>query len=224
MSEIRPAATAVIVREADQGFEVLLMQRVSKKPGKQGLWVFPGGVLEDVDCVAGEDDEANARRAACRETQEESALIIDPADLAMISHWTTPDFEPRRWSTWFFLTDKYEGELQADGEEMAEGVWFTPAEAVERHKAGELVVLPPTIVTLTELERCKAISEVFAFYAARQIPWIAPRLAENKSDDDAVSMLYAGDAGYDTNDATVPGSRNRSILRKGIWEYQFTGQ
>lgn len=228
MSDIRTAATAVILRPAKKvknsnacNFEVLLMQRVNPKPDREGMWVFPGGVFELIDKVESLSEEATARKAAARETLEESQITLDPNSLQLISHWTTPATEKRRWATWFFLTDQAEGEVQADGEEMQRGDWFAPSEALEKHRENRMTLLPPTVVTLTELQNCKDIAAAKAFYAAREAPFIAPRMATEGVEQGVFCMLYPQDAAYEYLDAAVEGARNRCYLEHGAWRYEF---
>src|SRR5436189_3604231 len=92
-----PAATVVLVRDAADGVEVLMLHRVSKV-AFGGMWVFPGGRVDDGDRVAGDDEAAWARQAAAREALEECGLAVDPDDLVPFSHWVPPDVTPRRYS------------------------------------------------------------------------------------------------------------------------------
>ena len=221
MSDIRPAATAVIVRDGTEGLEVLLMQRVNPKPDVQGVWVFPGGVFEPQDEEGGGSEELIAKRAAKRETEEESQLVIDVDALQPLSHWTTPPTEVRRWATWFFITDKFDGELKADGEEMQRAEWFTPKEALAMHGRQAMNLIPPTVVTLTELLACEDFTQAQAFYAAREVPFIEPHMAKQGVEQGVFCMTYKGDAAYENLDASTPGARNRCYLEKGAWRYEF---
>ena len=67
----RPAATVILTREnaqIDCGFEVLMLQR-STVGAFAGMWVFPGGRIDDAD--EGHDDLSKARSDAVREAAEE---------------------------------------------------------------------------------------------------------------------------------------------------------
>lgn len=46
---VRPAATVILVREAEAGFEVFLLKRTSKATFAGGMFVFPGGRVDGDD-------------------------------------------------------------------------------------------------------------------------------------------------------------------------------
>ncbi|MGD2043711.1 MAG: NUDIX domain-containing protein, partial [Acidimicrobiia bacterium] len=77
MPEPDPAATVVLLRPAEQGFEVLMVHRNAK--GFFGSFVvFPGGRVEDLDIPEGltADDDLSHRRAAIRELAEEAGIYL----------------------------------------------------------------------------------------------------------------------------------------------------
>ena len=142
------AGTAVLLRAADPGFEVLLIRRPDRG-SFAGAWVFPGGKVEPGDVRAGDPEIEDARRAAVRETFEEVGLTVD--DLTVLSQWQPPIEAPTRIRTWFFLTDAPDSEPSPSADEVAEFVWLSPAAALSRHGAGEWTLYPPTWVTLHQL-------------------------------------------------------------------------
>lgn len=91
-----PAATVTLVRDADAGPEVLMMQRNFNSGFVPGAYVFPGGALDEADdtaamhtlCGAGIDDAQASRAlsiaqgglaywtAAIRESFEEAGLLM----------------------------------------------------------------------------------------------------------------------------------------------------
>ena len=60
MAEITPvpSATVTLVRDAGNGFEVLMMQRNLKSAFVPGMYVFPGGAIDE------EDHAPSCRRCA----------------------------------------------------------------------------------------------------------------------------------------------------------------
>src|SRR5262249_24241388 len=78
----RKAATAILLRGGQQTLEVLLVQRTAKAHFMGGVWVFPGGAVDEGDARA-EDPAGGAsalRRAATRELREEAGIAVTNAD------------------------------------------------------------------------------------------------------------------------------------------------
>jgi 8-oxo-dGTP pyrophosphatase MutT (NUDIX family) len=75
---VRPAATVMLVRDADPGIEVFMLRRTLKAVFGSGMYVFPGGKVETHD---GDDVERAHRLAAIRECFEEAGVLLarDPA-------------------------------------------------------------------------------------------------------------------------------------------------
>ncbi|MEL7155365.1 MAG: NUDIX domain-containing protein, partial [Actinomycetota bacterium] len=116
---IRPAATVIPLRDGPAGVEVLVLRRDTNLAFHGGSWVFPGGRVDDDELTrAGGDDLSAARAAAVREAKEEAGLIVDPARLITLSHWTTPYGRNRRFATWFFVTAAPAGGIVIDDGEI----------------------------------------------------------------------------------------------------------
>jgi 8-oxo-dGTP pyrophosphatase MutT (NUDIX family) len=80
----RPAATLIMIQPGGDGPEVLMLQRPARG-FFGGLWVFPGGVLEEIDhgtsarqtvIVPDGADDLPWRSAALRETVEEVGIAL----------------------------------------------------------------------------------------------------------------------------------------------------
>ena len=72
------------------------------------------------------------------------------------SHWVTPKLMPKRFDTWFFIASMPTGQrCVPDALETTHGIWITPKEALEKNLEGEIVLSPPTLVTLHELMEYK---------------------------------------------------------------------
>lgn len=213
-----PAATVVLLRDSADGLETLMLHR-SSKGAFGGMWVFPGGRVEDVDRRPDDaDDEAAARRAAVREAEEECALSVHADDVVPFSHWTPPAVTPRRYATWFFLARAADGEVTVDGAEIHDHRWLTPREVLDRRDRGEVDLAPPTWVTLSDLADLPTVDVALAMAAARQpIPHYETRWRE--VDGGAVAMWF-GDAGYEEGDADAAGPRHRLWMTEGGWRYE----
>ncbi len=217
--EARPASTVVLLRDSPEGLETLLLRRNKALLFAGGYWVFPGGALEPGDWELAEGDELRATRlAAAREAGEEAGLKPDPDAMVLISHWTTPVDEPKRFSTWIYAAPVDSGtEVVIDGSEIHDARWVNVATAVAEHKAGSLGVLPPTFVTLCHVAHYQTVAELLARERERPAPEVLPRFCHG---DGTVFVMFRGDAGYASGDGSVPGARHRATLRDGCWHYE----
>jgi 8-oxo-dGTP pyrophosphatase MutT (NUDIX family) len=213
-----PAATVIVVRDADSGLETLMLRRSSKLAFVGGMWVFPGGRVDAADRDGAHGDEiATARRAAVREAREEAGLEVPAASLVPFSHWTPPPITPRRFLTWFFLAQAPAGPVVVDRGEIREHAWMSPAEALRRRDAQEIELAPPTFVTLTDLARFESVAEALAAARAREPERFETRIAVGSEGPVA---LWHGDAGYADSDVGRPGPRHRLWMSDSGWRYE----
>ncbi|WP_091552441.1 NUDIX hydrolase [Micromonospora pattaloongensis] len=130
----------------------------------------PGTVVGD---VSGDDWETARRALVGRETGfagllRDRGLALRSDLLAPWGRWITPEFEPRRFDTYFFVAVLPEGQRTRDvSGEADHTMWIRPADALARAEAGELAMLPPTMVTLREIAACPDLPAVLAAAAGR---------------------------------------------------------
>lgn len=87
--------------------------------------------------------------AACLQAAD---ATLDCSRIPYLARWVTPKGETRRFDTRFFMVAAPEGQVAAhDTNETTATEWVTPGAALERARAGELFMLPPTIANLTWL-------------------------------------------------------------------------
>jgi 8-oxo-dGTP pyrophosphatase MutT (NUDIX family) len=170
----RQAATVVLMRGGARDLEVLLVRRTPKARFMAGVWVFPGGA---VDAHEGEGDRAH-RLAAVRELEEEASITgVDPAALVKWSRWITPPEVRIRFDTHFFLADLPAGqEARIDGEECVDVGWLAPREALDRHHAGELPLVFPTIAHLEQFAAFPSAAALTAHARGRTVEPVEPRV------------------------------------------------
>ena len=241
------ASTLILVREAPNvhPFEVLLMRRHNKQNSFGNAFVFPGGLLEEEDCVSKLADYASVISveeikgrlnessisdekalglyfAAIRETFEESGVILavfksgrtinfndlkirkrfagyrnmvyqqkmtleelakeekfvfSLNQLTPFAHWITPEHNTSRFDTRFFLAQLPLGQEPIhDAIEMTETLWTTPEEALLKQKTGEILLMPPTLVTLEEMSQFSSTSNLLSFASSRSVQTILPQV------------------------------------------------
>jgi 8-oxo-dGTP pyrophosphatase MutT (NUDIX family) len=136
----------------------------------------PATVVGD---VSGDDWEAARvglidRGIGFAELLAERGLLLRTDLLAPWSRWITPEFEARRYDTYFFVAVLPAGQRTRDvGGEAALTRWAAPHELFDE----SLPMLPPTRTTLHQLGRYPTIAAVFDAAAARDAATpIRPRM------------------------------------------------
>ncbi|ADD39835.1 NUDIX hydrolase [Stackebrandtia nassauensis] len=182
--EPRRAATVLILRDlpytagAPGGVEVYMLRRAASMVFAGGMYAFPGGRVDpsDIDVLS----------AAVREVREETGLRL--TELHAWSRWVTPEFEPRRYDTWFYVARLPEGAqpLDISGEADWAG-WLPPKRALADHNDQ---MLPPTAVTLTELSGFNSVDSVLTVAEDRDLTPITPRAV---IDNGTVRLALPGD-------------------------------
>jgi 8-oxo-dGTP pyrophosphatase MutT (NUDIX family) len=214
-----PAATVVLVRDGDAGLEALLVQRNQAVQHMGGMWVFPGGKVDEADYPGDRDEFQAAINAAIRETREEAGLDIRAEQLVYLSHWTTPEGAKRRFATWFFLAILEDGqEVCVDGGEIALHRWVPPAIAIAESAddTHPLRLMPPTYVSLADIADCPSCTLVRERIGQREALIYAPRMV---GIDGGMCFLYDGDAGYDDVVLEIEGGRHRLYMLNNQLEY-----
>ncbi|MBA2504924.1 MAG: NUDIX hydrolase, partial [Thermoleophilaceae bacterium] len=184
----RLAASAIVLRDGDDGVDVLLVQRNPDASFMGGAWVFPGGSVHDSD-----DGE---RGAALRELEEEAALAVrDPDELVAFSRWVTPAEVKKRFDTWFFVMRAPQGqEPKVDDAECVDFRWISPRGALEAGERGELLLVFPTIKHLEQLAELESVDHALEVARGRTVEPVQPRVIVK---DDHAQVLLPGEPGYE---------------------------
>ncbi len=137
------------------------------------------------DIVADTTEFTDVRRALVnRDTSlgeflADTGLVLRADLLRAWAHWITPEDQPRRYDTRFFVAELPRGQ-RADGatSEADAAAWRLPAEATSDADEGRSRLLLPTWVTLAELAEFSDLTEVMA--ASRRIEAIMPVLVSGE--------------------------------------------
>lgn len=221
---VRPASTVALLRDGSGGLETLLVRRNRQLAFAGGFWVFPGGAIDEGDRErAGDEPEMAARLAAAREAQEEAGVSADPEGMVLVSHWTTPVGEKRRFSTWIYAAavDR-DTTVTIDGSEIHDHQWVGVRAALQAHRARELPMLPPTYITLKALERYRCAADAIAGERETPCPEVLPLMLPTEEEGGFLTV-YPGDVAYDGGDIDASGPRHRTVLVDGCWHYEFSG-
>ena len=214
-----PAATVVVLRDGPGGMESLMLRKNSRI-AFGGMWVFPGGRIDDADHDGTGDLIAAARNAAAREAQEEAAVVLAPEQLVHFSYWIPPPIAPKRFATWFFAAEAPDGEVVIDDGEITHHEWMTPAEAIRRRDAGQIELIAPTWVTLRTIERFVTVGAALEGLDRRRPRSYRTRIGQGEY---GPVSLWGGDAGYESGDPSVPGPRHRLEITPSGYRFDESG-
>jgi hypothetical protein len=84
------------------------------------------------------------------------------------------------------------------------------------HQRQEIDMLPPTFVSLYILSRFTQVSDALAALTKKQPRFFLPRVSFHQ---EHLTMLYPGDAAYETLDAENTSQRHRCIHDNEGWHY-----
>jgi 8-oxo-dGTP pyrophosphatase MutT (NUDIX family) len=187
VTEPREAASAIVMRDADWGPEVLLVQRNPEARFMGGAWVFPGGAVHASD--------GGPATTARRELEEEAGVRLEHGDAFVpFSRWITPVEVRVRFDTWFFLAEAPPGvEGVPDGSETVALRWLRPDAALEEGRRGELLLVFPTIKHLEQLAELGSVGDGLARARAREVVPVLPRVVGEGAD---MRVVLPGDPGY----------------------------
>lgn len=153
----------------------------------------------------------------------EDGLVADLSQLRHWAWWVTPEAEKRRYDTRFFLARVSRAaseHARADARETVADGWFTPADALDRARAGSLFVAPPTWRTLQELAPFSSLDDLWRHAEQRAVPRVQPVI---ESRPEGPAILLPGHPLHP--EPTPPGHEawSRAIVwRDGRWHDEAT--
>ncbi len=186
----RQAATVILLRDGEVSLELLLVKRTEQARFMGGVWVFPGGAVDE------HEGETAHRSAALRELQEEAGIVLEGPDaLIEFSRWITPEEVTVRFDTRFFLAELPDGqEPEVDGEECVDQGWFTPQGALAAYGRQEIVLVFPTIKHLEQLSSFSNVAELLSYASGREVLPVQPKVW---FDGELARVLLPGEPGYE---------------------------
>lgn len=140
-----------------------------------------------VDDVSGADWEADrqallSRDVALSELLRRRGLVLRSDLLRPWAHWTTPEFEPRRYDTRFFLAAVPNGQLarHVEAGEASESGWWRATDVLAAAAQEQVALLPPTLVTVEEVAAAAHVEQLLAANRVVRpvMPWLETDAAE----------------------------------------------
>ena len=138
--------------------------------------------------TTGDDWEADrialeAREIGFADFLHRRGLVLRADLLGPWAHWITPEFEPKRYDTCFFVAALPAGQVTRDVTTESDQVaWMRPADAVAAVEAGELLMLPPTYVCCRELTPYADVAASLAAAGDREIRAVLPTVRVDGDD------------------------------------------
>ena len=191
------------IAESDHAFAVAAIRETFEEAG---VWLGDGEPPEHF-----REALNNRTETLC----DQPSMVADLGRLALWGWWITPEVEPKRYDTRFFvavLTESEAQHAQCDEKETVEHRWVRPSEAVAEAEAGSFFLAPPTYLTLSELADCKDGLSMMKEAARREVRPIIPRLDIN---DGQWTVVLPGDPSYPT-ETPVTGP-TKVEFRDGRW-------
>lgn len=147
--------------------------------------------------------DVNAGRRRFLDVCREEHLVLATDRLHYFAHWITPAGAPRRYDTRFFVAAAPVGQTAAhDAAETIADEWVRPADALARHRRGEIEMMLPTIRTLQDIGRFPTTADLVAAVAAvAAVPAVEPKIIlEGRGS----RIVLPGDPDYDRVTAPPP--------------------
>ena len=142
MSNSIRKAVSVILKYKD---EVFFVQRQNHLRAFPGYTAFPGGKQDRTD--------SDLIETVKREVEEElKYLIKDDALITLLAKATSPDFNPVRFETYFYLIElNIKPHFEVDENEVFLHDWQNPRRILEFYQAGQILLISPIKKILEKL-------------------------------------------------------------------------
>ncbi len=131
-----------------------------------------------------------AREQSLSELLRRRGLVLRTDLLRPLAHWITPEVEPRRFDTRFFVARVPAGQVCRDvGTEADLRLWIRPADAL----TADLTLMPPTLAALEDLAAHPDVEASLA--APRSLRTVLPRaVVDDDGEVRLVDLVVGSDA------------------------------
>lgn len=188
--------------DGDEGYRVAAIRECYEEAGVLLAVDAEGRMVDDGHPALAHRTAVYAGDIDVRALAAEHGLRLATDALPWMSHWITPKGETsRRFDTRFFMAATPMGQTSHhDDNETVESMWVRPADALARHAAGELMLMPPTVTNLQFLAQHSTVAAAMAAGWAVGTPMcIMPKIRLDEAGR-LVGIAMPGDPDYDTLD------------------------
>ena len=144
-------------------------------------------------------DELNAGRLTLLDIAAREGLTLATDRISYWAHWITPEGQPRRYDTRFFVARAPRNQTAGhDDHELTNSAWVTAREALEHGRRKEWMIIFPTIRNLQKLAEFEsADAAIAAMDAQEEFPVMQPRVLLGRTPDEPARAVLPGDEGYE---------------------------
>lgn len=130
-----------------------------------------------------------------------NGLTVALDGMVHFGHWITPDWQPKRFDTHFFLAAAPADQVDnVDMTESAEGLWLAPQQVLDDAAAGTRKLVAVTRFTLELLASWPTVAHAMAEAKTRRIVTVCPWREQTAN---GVVLRIPKDAGYLTSELAV---------------------
>ena len=177
-------------------------------------------------------NKLNARKLTMVELLAEEHLLLAFDQLHYYTHWITPEANPVRFDTRFFVARNPSGQVATpDLKETTEGTWVAPRSALEANVRGDVPLSPPTLKTLEDIGRFDTLDSLLrSLDGAEGKPPVQPVSVVLGGE---TVLIYPWDPDYELYRSTDPDrypkeithgrpstpsdNTTRLVYRQGLW-------
>jgi 8-oxo-dGTP pyrophosphatase MutT (NUDIX family) len=124
--------------------------------------------------------DVESGRVGFAELLRAHGLAVDASAVRPWARWITPDGEPRRYDTRFFVAALPPGATAEDlTSEASAARWLPVTEAIAQYERGERPMFPPTIDTLRAIDGLPEVADVLIAADEQSLEPVRPLLVED---------------------------------------------
>jgi len=141
-------------------------------------------------------------KTSFREILASNELIPAVDRLAHYAHWITPEGQPKRFDTHFFLAKAPPEQVGThDGRESTDSIWVSPQEALDGGQSGRFILPFPTTRNLIKLAKQPGVEAALEDARRSRVVTVMPVVTK---DGDKRRLRIPAEAGYDGELFDVP--------------------
>lgn len=141
------------------------------------------------------------------------AAVSDEVEIGYFDHWITPEVEPRRFDTRFFVTMVSPAATPEPNREAIAWAFLSPQEALAQIASGAIAMAPPTLVTMQRLAAFKTASEAVRGLGQRKVSPLQPELASA----DPLTLALPGHPAHTVSERTAD-NPTAIVMQDGKWK------